>query len=176
MKATSFAYTNAALATCCAAALATAACASEAQGDDGPAAAPTQATPDDTYLDAPQTPGTWIYSNEPGETFALFGTNMRLPDFMVRCGDGALALARVTQADQTEARAMKVITETVTSHLEAAPVPSMERILAASLDPRDPLLDAMAITKGRFAIEVEGFEPLYLPAWTEVSRVIEDCR
>ena len=175
MKATSFAYTNAALATCCAAALATAACASEAQTEPTAFTA-TQATPDDTYLDAPQTPGTWIYSSEPGETFALFGANMRQPDFMVRCGDGALALARVTHADQTEARAMKVITETVTSHLEAAPVPSMERILAASLDPRDPLLDAMAITKGRFAIEVEGFEPLYLPAWTEVSRVIEDCR
>lgn len=168
MKATSFPLIVAALAT--------AACANAAPGDEAATSASTQDTVSDTYLDAPQTPGTWQYVNEPGETLALFGANMRQPDFMVRCGDGSLALARVTQAAQTEPRAMKVTTETVTSTLEAAPVPSMERILAAQLDVNDPLLDAMAITKGRFAVEVEGFETLYLPAWTEVSRVIEDCR
>ncbi len=47
---------------------------------------------------------------------------------------------------------------------------------SVSLNPRDPLLDAMAITRGRFAVEVEGETPLYLPAWAEVTRVIEDCR
>ena len=39
-----------------------------------------------------------------------------------------------------------------------------------------PLLDAMAITRGRFAVEVEGEPGLYVPAWAEVTRVIEDCR
>lgn len=42
--------------------------------------------------------------------------------------------------------------------------------------PDDPLLDAMALSKGRFAVEVQGLPPLYLPSWAEVSRVIEDCR
>lgn len=176
MKATSLSFSAGALAICVSAALTTAACANAAQGDDSPAAAPTQATPDDTYLDAPQTPGTWEYEDEPGEKLALFGENPRQPIFLVRCGDGAIALGRVTGEEQTEARAMRVVTETVTSELVAGPVPPMPFILAADLDPNDPLLDAMAITKGRFAIEVEGLEPLYLPAWTEVSRVIEDCR
>ena len=44
------------------------------------------------------------------------------------------------------------------------------------LAPDDPLLDAMAITKGRFAVAAPGEPTLYLPAWAEVSRVIEDCR
>ncbi|NQX95887.1 MAG: hypothetical protein HRT64_13390 [Erythrobacter sp.] len=172
MKATSHSLILSALA----AAITTAACANAAPGDDTTGTARTEATQNDTYLDAPQTPGTWEYEDEPGEKLALFGVNPRQPIFLIRCGDGVIALGRVTEEAQTETRAMRVTTETVTSQLEAGPVPPMPRILAADLQPNDPLLDAMAITKGRFRIEVEGFETLYLPAWTEVSRVIEDCR
>lgn len=49
-------------------------------------------------------------------------------------------------------------------------------IVATRVDADDPILDAMAITKGRFAIETPGLPTLYIPAWVEVSRVIEDCR
>ena len=45
-----------------------------------------------------------------------------------------------------------------------------------SLVPTDPLLDAMAFSRGRFMVEMPGAPVLYLPAWPEVSRVIEDCR
>ena len=130
----------------------------------------------DYYLDAPQTPGTWEYENEPGEKLALFGVNPREPIFLVRCGPEGMALGRVTNAPQEAGRVMSVTTESETRRLQAEPVPSRPQILAATLDADDPLLDAMAITKGRFAIEVEGEETLYLPAWVEVSRVIEDCR
>ncbi len=44
------------------------------------------------------------------------------------------------------------------------------------LSARDPLLDAMAFSRGRFAVEVAGLPTLYLPSWPEISRVIEDCR
>mgnify|MGYP001804227527 CR=1 FL=1 len=114
--------------------------------------------------------------SEPGETFAIYGEARLKPAFIFRCGDGVVSLGRFTDADQTEARVMSVTTETVTSQLEAGPVPDMQMLLAADLQPDDPLLDAMASTKGRFKVEVEGQEPLYLPAWVEVSRVIEDCR
>ncbi len=49
-------------------------------------------------------------------------------------------------------------------------------IIAVTLPAADPLLDAMALSKGRFAVEVEGEAPLILPSHAEVSRVIEDCR
>ena len=41
---------------------------------------------------------------------------------------------------------------------------------------RDPLLDAMAFSRGRFMLEMSGSQTLILPAWSEVGRVIEDCR
>lgn len=140
------------------------------------AEAEAQAAQYDSYLDAPQTPGTWAYEDEPGEKLALYGENPRQPIFLLRCADGAIALGRVTRSAQSSPRVMSVTTETVTRQLQATPVPGREIILAASLQANDPLLDAMAITKGRFAVDVEGQAPLYLPAWTEVSRVIEDCR
>jgi hypothetical protein len=48
--------------------------------------------------------------------------------------------------------------------------------LVGTIPARDPLLDAMAFSKGRFAVEVTGGAPLYVPAYPEVTRVIEDCR
>jgi len=45
-----------------------------------------------------------------------------------------------------------------------------------SLRPTDPLLDAMAFSRGRFMLEMPGAPTLYLPAWPELSRVVEDCR
>lgn len=49
-------------------------------------------------------------------------------------------------------------------------------VVALRFDPRDPLLDAMAFSRGRFAVEVQGLPTLYVPSWPEVSRVVEDCR
>jgi hypothetical protein len=45
-----------------------------------------------------------------------------------------------------------------------------------TLPARDPLLDAIAFSRGRFAVAVPGEPTLYVPSWTEISRVIEDCR
>jgi hypothetical protein len=71
---------------------------------------------------------------------------------------------------------MTIRTETVTRTLDSAPTVARNTLLTASVAPADPLLDAMALSKGRFAVEVEGLPPLILPSWAEVSRVIEDCR
>ena len=73
-------------------------------------------------------------------------------------------------------RAMSISTETTTRQLQITGIGNATPVFGVSLDPNDPILDAMAITKGRFAVGVEGERTLYLPAWTEVSRVIEDCR
>jgi len=151
-----------------------------AEPTPAPQPAPTPTAPPEpvyeNYLDAPQTPGTWTYLDESDESLALFGENSRAPIFMVRCGDGVVSLGRVTSEPQTGARVMNVKAETGTRQLEAGPVDEMPIILAANLSPNDTLLDAIAITKGRFMVDVEGEKPLYLPAWVEVSRVIEDCR
>ncbi len=48
--------------------------------------------------------------------------------------------------------------------------------LVVPIAARDSLLDAIAFSRGRFALEAAGQETLYLPAWPEISRVVEDCR
>ncbi|WP_299193304.1 hypothetical protein [uncultured Erythrobacter sp.] len=130
----------------------------------------------DSYLDAPQTPGTWLYVEEPGETLAVFGTGPGEGRFLVRCAAGRIYLGRATETPATQSRAMSITTETTTRRLQANPVPRRDALLAVELDPRDSILDAMALSKGRIAIGVEGEHTLYLPAWVEISRVIEDCR
>lgn len=148
-----------------------------------PAPTPTPAPPPvvqepvyDSYLDAPHTAGTWTYVQEPGETLALFGTSPSQPVFVVRCAGGQIGLARKTENQAVGSRVMSISTETVTRQLTASPFSGRPQLVAAILSPRDTLLDAMAITKGRFAVGVEGERTLYLPAWVEVTRVIEDCR
>lgn len=46
----------------------------------------------------------------------------------------------------------------------------------ARLAAGDQLLDAIAFSRGRFGLEVPGLPPLVLPAYPELTRVVEDCR
>jgi hypothetical protein len=46
----------------------------------------------------------------------------------------------------------------------------------STLQASDPFLDAIAFSKGRFAVEVPGAPTLYIPSYPEITRVIEDCR
>lgn len=47
---------------------------------------------------------------------------------------------------------------------------------AAEIMPRDPILDAMAFSRGRFAVEAGGLRSMAIPNWAELGRVVEDCR
>ena len=48
--------------------------------------------------------------------------------------------------------------------------------LSAELSPADRQLDALAYSRGRFLVSVKGTADLAVPAWPELSRVVEDCR
>ena len=47
---------------------------------------------------------------------------------------------------------------------------------SATLPNRDPRLDRIAFSRGRFALETPGGGALTLPVQSEIGRVIEDCR
>ena len=47
---------------------------------------------------------------------------------------------------------------------------------SANLPTRDPRLDRIAFSRGRFALETPGGGALTLPVQSEIGRVIEDCR
>lgn len=141
---------------------------------------PVQEPAFEYYLDAPQTPGTWTYSDEPTESLAYFalGQSTQGVRFIIRCEKTTrlLGLARASDNGFTGPRTMEIATETTRRTLTIEPLASEARLVAVELAPNDLLFDAMAITKGRFAVSVEGERTLYLPAWAEVTRVIEDCR
>lgn len=124
-----------------------------------PVATPAPAPVQTGWEDQPQTPGDWTYANRRAH-FGFPGQER----FTIACtASGVLLNFHGSVAGQLTIR-----TETATRAVKAD-----EGV--ATLSPRDSLLDAMAFSKGRFAVE-DGRQALYLPAWPEVSRVIEDCR
>ncbi|TCM15050.1 hypothetical protein EDF56_11197 [Novosphingobium sp. PhB165] len=134
-----------------------------------PAPAPVTrpAPPPADWRDAPQTPGDWSMTAPGTATFAggLFTMRCNRPAgtvTLIRAGNAASAPGSLTVRTSDVARA-----------LTATPVAGG---LAVDVPARDALLDAMAFSKGRFAIETAGTATLYIPSWTEVSRVVEDCR
>ena len=60
--------------------------------------------------------------------------------------------------------------------LTATPREGANPTVAVDIAASDPLLDAMAFSRGRFVVETAGLPTLVVPSWTEVSRVVEDCR
>ena len=133
----------------------------------------------ENYLDAPQTPGNWTYRQERAAIGLWSSASFVSPSgeelFSVQCkfGDN-IGVARSVRTVRN--LNVTIRTETATHSRLAPPDPEGQNYVNLVFRPFDPFLDAMAITKGRFAVETDGLPTLYLPAWVEVSRVIEDCR
>lgn len=147
-----------------------------------PQAPPAPLTPSqpvaapETWRDAPQTPGTWSYRAAGGQSTASFGEPGGKAPLWLSC-DGTSRTVRLARAGAApSAMPMTVITTSDSRSLSAEPVPGPLPTLVARFAANDRLLDAMAFSRGRFAIQVNGLPTLYVPAWAEVGRVIEDCR
>lgn len=140
-----------------------------------PAPAPSPAPPPAPppfaghWSDAPQTPGDWRYA----AGIASFGKPGAAPLLSLRCDRlrGAVTIGRT--GGSPDPVAMTIRTEATDRSLQTLLQGSE---LVATVSAGDPILDAMAFSKGRFAVEVPGLAPLYVPSWPEVIRVIEDCR
>ncbi len=140
-----------------------------------PTPTPAPAPVYSSWMDVPATPGDWSYRRSGDRTTASFGAAGAAAVFDIVCLDGQnIGLQR--HAAPSPASAMTIRTETSTRTLAALHEAGSDSTVSAKIGTRDPLLDAMAFSKGRFAIEVPGAAPLYLPSWPEVTRVIEDCR
>ena len=135
----------------------------------------------DSWMDVPATAGDWFYLNENAETLATFGTSAATGDtrlvFVCRKAQQVIGIGYVGEVAGAAGQVQMLIrTETVDRTLAASPTPGRAPLILAQLPVRDPLLDAIAFSKGRFAVDVAGQPPLYLPAYPELTRVIEDCR
>lgn len=126
------------------------------------------------WRDWPVTPGTWTYRRDDRGSVAMFGQPGADALAVLRCdlSNRRLFLSRAGAA----AEPFTVRTTSATRLLQTGATGGEPAYVAAVLPATDPLLDAIAFSRGRFALEQAGVAPLVLPAWAEVGRVIEDCR
>ncbi|MFP5329356.1 MAG: hypothetical protein ACLGHC_04375 [Alphaproteobacteria bacterium] len=118
--------------------------------------------------------GAWSYRATAGGSEASFADSTATPRLSVRCNRAArtVSIARtgVPAAAPTLSIWTSSATRSVPSRFDAT------KALTADLAASDPLLDALAFTRGRFATAAAGAPMLTLPSSPEVIRVIEDCR
>ncbi len=127
------------------------------------------------WMDVTATPGDWSYRAISGQTQAIFGQPGKA--LMVMTCNPQRDIVTLFRAGSTRSAVpMRILTETATRTLTGVTTSDANPSIKADIQGSDPLLDAMAFSKGRFAVETAGLQTLYLPAWPEVTRVMEDCR
>lgn len=142
-----------------------------------PAPSPTPAPappPSADWRDWALTPGTWAYRQDERGSIALFGQPGGDAELTLRCdrARGRIYLARRGEG----AAAFDIRTTSQVRRIAALPTGGTPAYLAAELAVRDPLLDAIGFSRGRFVVETQGLPTLVVPAWAETLRVVEDCR
>jgi hypothetical protein len=144
-----------------------------------PAPAPLPPPPAD-WRDAAQTPGSWRWSWVDGISVAEFGVSRRtdaLATLLCDPSNKRVLLMRATDPLRpAPATPLQVVTTSMSRPMLSDPALSTGGWLIVSLPVNDPLLDAIAFSRGRFALEAAERATLYLPSSPELSRVVEDCR
>jgi hypothetical protein len=141
-----------------------------AQTTTPPATQP--AAPDFTY--AIPIAGSWTFAPAPDGSAATFLNASAMPQLTIRC---ARATRRVSIAKPGSVAVplLYVWTSTMTRGVPASFDPATARI-TIQIPAYDPLLDALAFSRGRIAIYAANQPALVVPAWPELARVVEDCR
>lgn len=139
-----------------------------------PSPVPTTAPLASDWQDWPLTPGTWSYGRDARGTRAMFGQASADARLVLRCdlSERRIYLSRAG----SDAGALTVRTSSTTRALPVRPTGGALPYVATALPVRDPLLDAMAFSRGRIVVEQAGSPPLVVPSWAEIARVTEDCR
>ncbi|WRH76039.1 MAG: hypothetical protein RSE16_00770 [Sphingobium sp.] len=137
-----------------------------------PLVAPVQQAAD--WIDWPIEAGTWVYRTDTRGSVALFGPAGGDAVLTLRCdkGRGRVYLSVAGTAEGS----LTVRTSSTLKTFAAIPSSVPPPYVAAEIMPADQLLDAMAFSRGRFAIEIGGTRAMAVPNWGEVARIVEDCR
>ena len=132
------------------------------------------AAPGVNFQYATPLPGDWTYAPAAGDSEAAYLDALSHAQLFVHC---TRAARQVTIAKPATGAApfLLVWTTSQSRNLTASYNPATHRVSAA-IPAFDPLLDAMAFSRGRISITVSGQPALIVPAWEELARVIEDCR
>ncbi|MBN8814044.1 MAG: hypothetical protein J0J06_01195 [Sphingomonas sp.] len=135
-----------------------------------PTPAPPPAPLASDWNDWPFTPGQWRYRKQGDATIGRFENGERAL-VSLTC-DRISRQVRLTGI----AAAPATIRTTTLTRVLATTADAGEAVPMLFFAAKDPMLDAIAFSRGRFVIEQKGVAPLVLPPHAEIGRVIEDCR
>ena len=134
-----------------------------------PAAAPAA-----DYTAAPVAGGSWRYVPVAGGSDARFIDATATIRLTIHC-TRATRRVMISHTSAVPASSMAVWTSSAARTLPGGFDPKGMRV-SAEVAATDPLLDAIAFSRGRFAVSLPGSSALVVPAWPETARAIEDCR
>ena len=126
------------------------------------------------WTDWPLAQGDWVYRRDERGSIALFGPIGANALVTLRCDN---ARRKIYLAREGRSVGMIVVrASSAMKELMGAPTGGVPPYIATEITPNDPILDAIALSRGRIAINVAGQQPLAIPSWAEITRIVEDCR
>ncbi len=126
------------------------------------------------YSSARIAEGRWTHAAIAGGIEAQFRSAAGQPQLFLTCVRASRQVL-IARPAVGAAPFLQVWTTSASRNLPASYNPATRRI-SATLSALDPLLDAMAMSRGRVAVGVAGQPATVAPAWGEISRVVEECR
>ena len=127
------------------------------------------------WRDFPLTPGSWAYAADAAGSSATFGRVGIEADFILRCDLANRTVTLSWPGVAVPAGNATTITTSAAAVTYPAGAVTATRI-GVRLAARDPFLDKLAFSRGRFVVAGQANVPLVIPAWPEPARAIEDCR
>ena len=118
--------------------------------------------------------GSWSYAAIAGGGEATFRNSAGQPQLFLTCARASRQVL-VSRPAAAAAPILQVWSSNASRDLPAT-FNATTRRLSATLNATDPLLDSMALSRGRIAVGVAGQPAIVAPAWGEVSRIVEECR
>lgn len=136
------------------------------------------AQPGADWRDVPLTPGRWTWHGGAGQvSISQYGLPGQPVLFALRCDAGTRTILFSRAGSlATATGALTLTTSFAAFSLGAANGGGDPPAIVAQATARDPHMDQLAFSRGRFLVDAAGQPRLVLPAWPEVARVIEDCR
>lgn len=117
--------------------------------------------------------GSWSYRAIAGGSESAF-SDSSARRLVIRCNRSSRTVSIVRTGVPAAAPTLTVWTSSAARSVPARWEAS--QVLTADVTARDPLLDAIAFSRGRFATAAAGAPMATLPTSPEAARVIEDCR
>ncbi len=136
---------------------------------------PVAAAPERPWDVAPLTPGDWTYRRDPQGPVATFGLpGAAVLDVRCRAATREIAVSRLGAGGQPGMMTIRTSAGDLAWPTALSPDGS-GRLVAVRLA-TDRGFDWIGFSRGRFSVELPGLPRLIVPAWAEISRVVEDCR